>query len=144
MRLAVVADEPVGANQHGGIVQLRAIALRHAGDQINIVLSGEVHPNLNAGAVWHLFGMVERLLPVGKQVSGIGQFGQYNQIRPRSSSLLRQPQPVSQVAFAVLRAHLRIELNDGDPHRTDTRFVIFVHSLFPGCSCHHHQPKRLG
>ncbi|MNP12823.1 hypothetical protein D3C76_1050750 [compost metagenome] len=117
MRLSILADKTVRADQHRGVEQSHAVALRQAGHEVDVVPAGKIDPQLRAWPAGYQLRMCKGILPTAEEITGAGQLRQHDKIRTAVDRLQRQFQAATQICITIFNADLWIELHDCYTHR---------------------------
>jgi hypothetical protein len=116
VRLAIAADVAFGADEHGGVVKARAVALDDAADDVHVVPGGESDPLLHGATIRNRFGMRESLFAAGEAIAGGNELGQHDEARAVLRGFAQVTLRRFEVAVHVLDADFRVALHDGDAH----------------------------
>ena len=113
MGLAIRPDEPVGADQHGRVVEHVRLALEQPAHDVGVEASTRLREHLRRRA-GDLLGERQRLLGALEHVAGHRTLGEHQQLGT-GRDRLREPRETD-LEVALLLPELGVQLGHGDPH----------------------------
>src|SRR4030081_2669149 len=114
MRLAVAPDQPVRADQHGGVVQLLSVEFEQPADDVNAEAPAGGGQHLRRRA-WYLLGEGHRLGGAVENVPGDGALGEHEQLGTGTRGVLEARE--TDLEVPLLLPKLRLDLRHRDAHR---------------------------